>query len=172
MPEAGLCSPGALLASPLPPHVGAVGYPSPSRLASGTLLISAPREWWLVDGAAGKPKDRLPKAHDGDVANICTAWPGCERDVSLEARLCQKGSGVRPVPGASLTPHAPAALRCVSLTHCHVSTELNTRFLGYSSPNYCLYCRVCQHSGRGAGAALLPALSSALQSAEALITLC
>lgn len=124
------------------------GYPSPSRLASGTSLTSAPGEW-LVDGAAGKPKDRLPKARDGEVANICTARPGCERNVSLDARLCREGGGVRPVPGAGPTPHAPAAFRRVSLTRCHVSTEPNTRFLGYSSPNYCLYCCVCQQPGGG-----------------------
>lgn len=143
------------------------GYPSPSRLASGTSLTSAPGER-LADGAAGKPKDRLPKAPDGEAANICTARPGCERDVSLDAR---EGGSVRPVPRAGPTPHAPATLRCVSLTCCRVSTEPNTHFLSCSSPNYCLYCCVCQHPG-GAGAALLPALSSALQSAEALITLC
>lgn len=151
---------------------GYVGYPSPSRLASGMSLTSAPMER-LVDRAAGKLKDRLPKARDGEVANVCTARPGCKRDVSLDAQLCREGSGVHPMPRASLTPHAPAALCRVLLTRCHVPTEPNTRFLGYSSPNYCLYCFMCQHPGWGGpGAALLPACSSALQSAEVLITLC
>ena len=107
--EAGLCSPGVCSQA----LCRGVGYPSPSRLALGTSLTSAPREQ-LVNGAAGKPKDRLPKTHDGEVANVCTAWLGCKRDVSLDARLCREGGSVRPVPRAGLTPHTPATLCRVS----------------------------------------------------------
>lgn len=70
----------------------------------------------------------------------------------------------------SPTPHTPAALGHVSLTCCHGSTLPNTPCLGFLSPNDGLHCCLCQHLVWGAGAALLPALSSALQSAEALIT--
>lgn len=88
-------------------------YPSPCCLALGTSLTSTPGEQ-LVNGAAGRVEGRLPKAFDGVVVNICTAQLGCKRGVSLGAQLGWEGGGVRPVPRADTTPHAPAAW-------CHVS---------------------------------------------------
>lgn len=63
----------------------------------------------------------------------------------------------------SPTPHTPAALGCGS-------TQPNTPCLGFLSPNDGLHCCMCQHLAWGGDAVVLPTLSSALQSAEALIT--
>lgn len=77
-----------------------------------------------------------------------------------------------PIPRDGPTLHTPAALGRVSLTCCRVSIQPNTPCLGFLSPSDCLHCCMCQHPAWGTDAALLPALSSALQSAEALIIGC
>lgn len=142
-----------------------VGCPSPSHLALGHHSTPGERQ---VEGAAGRPKDRLPKAQHRGVPGVGTVWPR-GRGVVLGVpggQQCSPSPGMVP-PHTLLQP-----LGRVSLTCCCGSTQPSTPCLCFLSPHDGLHCCMCQHPAWGADAALLPALSSALQSAGLLITLC
>lgn len=71
------------------------GVSQPIPPGFGMSLHSAPGEQ-LVKGAAGRPKDRLPKAQHGGVPSIGTVWPGGRQALCL---VCWDGSGAHPSPG-------------------------------------------------------------------------
>lgn len=82
------------------------GVSQPIPPGFGMSLHSAPGEQ-LVKGAAGSPKDRLPKAQHGGVPSIGTVWPGGRQDIVLGVLGWQRCS---PIPRDGPTPHTPAAL--------------------------------------------------------------
>lgn len=151
---AGLCS----LVSAWQPLAAAWGIPAhPTWLweviAFRTREAAGEGGCWKAEGQTARGSARRGARHWHSVA-------GGRRGVVL---------GVPGGQRCSPTPHDPAALGRVSLTCRRGSTQPNTPGLGFLSPNDGLHCCMCQHL---ADAALLPALSSALQSAEALITVC
>lgn len=75
------------------------GIPAhPTRLWD--VIAFHPWDQW-VEGAAGRLKDKLPKAQHGGVSGVGTAWPGTGL---VLCSVCWEGSGGHPPPGM-VPPH-------------------------------------------------------------------
>lgn len=151
-----MCSTAVFTGACLAALGSSVGHPSPSHPALGCHCI--PPLGSVGGGGCWKAEGQTAQ---GSAWRGVRCWHSMARDGSGVVLSVLGGQWWSPTPRDGPTPHTPAALGCVSLTCC--------RSL---DPNDGLHCCMCQHPAWGADAALLPALSSALQSAEALNTVC